>query len=388
MRAVGKAVFLVLQRAYAKNLFPRVKMFFLISLLMLTYSARSEETVDASLDALCLADSLTTSLGYAPDRTLAVGQRRFSQAELDQRLASVVNPAPIGPLNYDLEVPPGGNSIRFHALFRKIRMIGESSPAAKRQVKHLLEEYSHFADGSIRPEEVFNYFDAQVDALIGRMGEARRARILIENHRPPPAPSVQARVRVHRGSSMPQIEQNFDVLARKVAPTDSHKTTHYINEVDLAFSMRGIPDRRVGFDPDGRMRQVVADNGERVYSVGSKGALNFRGALSNQPGQRFYAVLYPKGFVQAYGADIRGARNNHTPSGRQFREQHAVNGKVFFVRAEQSTRDGQVHVYNGSGYENMVVNGEPTTQLEFMRRNAVGIVEFDANGNVLAYRWF
>lgn len=194
----------------------------------------------------------------------------------------------------------------------------------------------------------------------------------------PPSPPPQLN-RIRPGMSMLEVEAQFDALARRAsAPTDPVA----VHEVDAAIALRGIPD------------QYLIDNGEltsgprtprdRVYSVGYRGAVNFSGALSSRGGERFYAVLYPRGFVDRYGARAPAAR---TPGFAEFRDQFADHGLAFPVRSEAQRTSGQAHISTSNGWR-IEIDGQVVTLLEFMRDSALGVVEFDVRGNVIAIHPF
>ncbi len=201
-----------------------------------------------------------------------------------------------------------------------------------------------------------------------------------------------AAVRV--GRNMGEIEQEFDVLARKASDSGITKQKGtMIHEVDAAFAAPGgIIDRSVLVGSQG-IQVSNFSGGEKVFAVGHQGAVQFQGKLSTRGGERYYAILYPKGFVKAFGEDLRtvgvGGISGKTPPAATFAQEYAPRGHAFVVRAENSTRDqGQVHVQFGYQWDRMNINGETMSQTEFMRKQAIGIVEFDVDGKILQIRRF
>jgi hypothetical protein len=190
---------------------------------------------------------------------------------------------------------------------------------------------------------------------------------------------------------MSTIEGSFDVLARK---TNAESRELTVLEADSAFSTRGISDRWITVGENGKVNVSDRLRNEKVFAIGSQGAIGFKGKLSHTDGpQRYYAVLYPKGFVEKAGADLRIAgtagKSLDNPNATLFKSKYAPEGKVFSIRTEKSTRqNGQVHIQFGEEWDNMEINGVRQSQLDFMREHAVGIVEFDADGKVLSVRKF
>jgi hypothetical protein len=128
--------------------------------------------------------------------------------------------------------------------------------------------------------------------------------------------------------------------------------------------------------------------GEKWYHVGYRNALEYEGALATRGETRYYAVLYPDDFVDTFGRNI-GTHN--TPGSRA--GNHALQNefprqgdRVFTVRTEQGRN--QVHVGLGGNWDNMTVDGVNTSQADWMRRHAVGVVEFDSTGRIIAVRRF
>ncbi len=209
----------------------------------------------------------------------------------------------------------------------------------------------------------------------------------------PPMPDLSV---LKVGATMTEIEKDFDVLARKAAgPTE----VGAIHEVDMAFveSMRGLSDYRAQLTEKGPALTGGSASGEKVFSVGSKGALNFEGELSNLPGQRFYGVLFPKGFINRYGVDLRtagsGGASAKTPNDAEFAQHYIMDNdkrvdlpseKAFAVRAEKSTAEGQAHIHYAR--TNMVIHDSPTSQLAFFRAWVVGVLEFSPAGIVMFFR--
>jgi hypothetical protein len=199
------------------------------------------------------------------------------------------------------------------------------------------------------------------------------------------------------GVSMAEVEQHFEALARK-----SSNHIDSVHEVDMAFltEARGITDYRAGV-VQGQVGLTAGGDarGEKVFAVGHRQALGFQGALSNKGGERFYAVLFPLGFIKRYGADLRTAgsegKSAKTPNDQEFSAGEMMDNnkkvelgrdKAFAVRAEDATPQGQVHMHFARN--NMKIDGKKMTHIEFFRRFAIGVVEFDTNGIVRHFRLF
>lgn len=205
------------------------------------------------------------------------------------------------------------------------------------------------------------------------------------------------------GMAMADVERGYDVLARK----SSAPPPHAVAEVDLAFleDMRGIPDFRAMLEPANRPPSLTGGDGrnEKVFAIGHAQSLAFAGKLSNKGGERYYGVLYPKGWVDRYGVDLKTAgvsgKSAATPTDQDFASGEMIDGdqksgntkaiaipsdKAFAIRAEDATPQGQVHLHMAR--TNMEIHGKPMSQLDFFRASSVGVAEFDGTGKVIALR--
>lgn len=222
-----------------------------------------------------------------------------------------------------------------------------------------------------------------IQALTTRVSNLQNEVPVIRVRTRPPVASRELNIREF--STMNELESNFDVLARKAAaPTEEGSSV--IHEVDSAFIAQGISQNYLAISQTGDLAIRSSTLGEKVFSVGHEGALNFQGVLSNTQGRRYYGLIFDRGFVSQNGADLRGysgaAQNN--PNAQIFNERHSADGRVFTIRAENATREqGQVHIQNRGGYTRMEINGEVISQMDWMNRQVRGIVEFDVNGNIL-----
>ncbi|MCA9514766.1 MAG: hypothetical protein KC635_07490 [Myxococcales bacterium] len=217
------------------------------------------------------------------------------------------------------------------------------------------------------------------------------------------APKVDA---PKKKDAMSEVEKTYDVLARKSAPPPDDKNN--VSEVDLAFlsPMRGFPDVYASVDTSGKKLDLSKANEEKVFSVGSAGALGFKGELSDKAGARFYGVLMPKGWVAKYGEELRERvpkkggekdekRSARAPNGTElankgFRDDETDvtvgKDKAFGIRAEESTKEhGQVDVHRDRMVD-LTGSGEKMSQLEFFRQSSQGVVEFDDKGLIINLR--
>jgi len=208
-----------------------------------------------------------------------------------------------------------------------------------------------------------------------------------------------------KDEAMSELEKRFDVLARKSAPPPDDKNN--ISEVDLAFlsPMRGFPDIFASLDKDTKQVDVSKANEEKVFSIGSGGALGFKGELSDKAGARFYGVLMPKGWIAKYGEELRervtksdksgDKRSARAPNGKEMAQKrfddegHEITigeGKAFGIRAEESTKEhGQVDVHRDR-HVNLTGSGEQLSHLELFRKSSMGVVEFSDKGLVINRR--
>jgi len=210
----------------------------------------------------------------------------------------------------------------------------------------------------------------------------------------------------YTGIHMSEIESKYDVLARKSgAPEkDGELIPGAVHEVDLAFldGMRGIADYRVTLTEEEPVLGGGDGGGEKVYALGHTGAINFEGALSNRGGERLYGVLFPPGFMDRYGLDLRtkgiSGKSAQTPVDQDFAQGYMYDDKekthrveipstkAFAIRAEDNTPDGQAHIHFSRS--NMNIHGKKMSQLEFMRLFVIGVVEFNMQGFVINIKYF
>jgi hypothetical protein len=179
----------------------------------------------------------------------------------------------------------------------------------------------------------------------------------------------------HQVTTMNQLEGAVDVLARRASEEPG-----YVHEADLAFTgMKGILDRRVAVDSHGDVAVNETLINEKVYSVGYRGAVDFKGSLSNRGGERFYAVLYPKGFVDTYGRLI----SENTSRTRE-NESDGDGTKAFQVKIEKGRK--QIHLR--PSWRNIILGPNRMSHTSFFRENAIGVVEFDRSGKILRWEKF
>jgi|GEM_PF-1933857 len=211
----------------------------------------------------------------------------------------------------------------------------------------------------------------------------------------------------YTGIHMSEIESKYDVLARKSGAPEKEGALipGAVHEVDLAFldGMRGIPNYRVTLKEEEKPELGGGDGGgEKVYALGHTGAINFEGALSNRGGERLYGVLFPSGFMERYGLDLRtkgiSGKSAQTPVDQDFAQGYMYDDKekthrveipstkAFAIRAEDNTPDGQAHIHFSRS--NMNIHGEKMSQLEFMRLFVIGVVEFNMQGFVINIKYF
>lgn len=119
--------------------------------------------------------------------------------------------------------------------------------------------------------------------------------------------------------------------------------------------------------------------------------------MSNQGGERYYGILFPKGWIRKFSQDIRTANNGKTarePSEEDFRAGEYYDGeykiniesnKAFLVRAEESTEEeGQITLHFDRN--EILINGQSMTQ--FLRNSTLGVVEFAKDGTLIHKRMF
>lgn len=208
-----------------------------------------------------------------------------------------------------------------------------------------------------------------------------------------------------KGATIHDLMKCCDVWSRRSGAANDVSVVG-VHEVDGAFvsSVCGITEVRIVPVEGGGFKFIGGGGmGEKVFAFGCNGALNFRSDFKKNE-ERFYAILLPQGFTFHFGHDIRclgviGA-SAREPSFKEFRacsfldpaqgsKQTTVSvprNKVFFIRSEESTAEGQMTIH--FGFRQMKINGELISMVDFLRRHVLGVVEFDRSGAVLQYRLF
>lgn len=186
---------------------------------------------------------------------------------------------------------------------------------------------------------------------------------------------------------MEKLEERFDVLTRKRTPSRNKNGLH---EVDEAFFAKGIPEEKMIITKNHGLSIEKSSSGDRVFAIGHKGAIDFQGGYSVGAGERYYGVVYKKRFIKHYGDDLRIAgdagKSLHTPSATNFAQTSATKNKTFVIRSENSTRtQGQVHVQFKEGYDMMDIDGNLTTQKDWLNKHVQGVVEFDKDGKIIRF---
>ncbi|WP_433931336.1 hypothetical protein AB3662_44195 [Sorangium cellulosum] len=214
------------------------------------------------------------------------------------------------------------------------------------------------------------------------------------------------------GATMTDIKNNFDVLARRTGAANDTRVVG-VHEVDAAFikEVHGLSEVKIVPAKSDAGFELIGGGGvgEKVFAFGQEGALGFRENFQKRE-ERFYALILPKGFVSTLGFDVRtknsGGASAREPNFEEFRKHRmeenkqakdpAIDipgGKLFFIRAENSTAEGQVDFH--FSWRNMQINGERISQVDFVRRYVLAVVEFDDKGrtpglasSILCYQIF
>lgn len=220
-----------------------------------------------------------------------------------------------------------------------------------------------------------------------------RMRIETSGLDPPSGNDIRFLTQLRPGMHMSQVQSRFDILTRKAqAPVQG------LHEVDAAFVMDGIPSQAIQINSkrgELQFNRLAGQGGhDKVFAVDYRAALRFQGEHSNGPGQRMYALIYPDGFVEKFGADLRSSGSNgkaaDNPSAQEFARTHAPQGRIFSIRSEPNTPEGQVHVpLPGADqiWDRVEINGKPTSVFDFINEQALGVIEYDAQGNILSVQF-
>ncbi len=270
--------------------------------------------------------------------------------------------------------------------FERLNNMGGTGPEV---VAKNLDRFTRETTVNNRPaaQMVDNFLKSNLAKLEAEVAKTTSIKITTQKL-PATREAVDHSLTVRPGASMADIEKHFDTIARKAS---APKNTGDVHEVDTAFSSGGIATRHIHVSKNGHI-DVPGESGEKVFAVGHTGAINFMGKKSNEGGERYYALIYPKGFVRNYGADLNEA--NHittgTATGDKFKQIAQERGKVFVIRKEStnSTTGGQVHLHTSDEFKYLNVDGEVISQIGWMQKNAIGVVEFDHSGRVLMVRSF
>jgi hypothetical protein len=179
------------------------------------------------------------------------------------------------------------------------------------------------------------------------------------------------------GTRIADIEQNFDVIARKSGKPP--RLSIYEAEMARSRTQKGIPIERGTIPTRRRDVDVTLTKNppsEKAMAIGFQGATDFEGAATVGKGEseRIYAALFPRGLVRRWGVDLP---DQDAPSFKSFGEDvrdHAH--QLFVIRYETSTKqDGQVHLYDDWLFKDPEHPGTFVTQLEILRRCVVAVVE-------------
>lgn len=257
--------------------------------------------------------------------------------------------------------------------------------------------------------EVYNMVGARLLAL-----SIRKISPIVAQHEPlkDTGEFPRAAPTLTLGSSLVMdLERAYDVLSRRTGAVTDQSIIH-IHEVDLAFVQvfRGITEAYA--NPSETPGELVFGGGggvgEKVFAAEHGGSMGFRADVKKRE-ERFYGLIFPKGFVRQFGMDIRN-KADYDPKGREssklkgsVREpneaefsQHKMrelNGDpqieiplnvLFFVRAETSTPGGQVDIH--FSWRDMIINGKKLHHPDFFRQYVLGVVEFTKLGRIIRYQ--
>jgi hypothetical protein len=202
-----------------------------------------------------------------------------------------------------------------------------------------------------------------------------------------------------RALNLENLDAEFDLLTRQTLRA-RRGDSGFVLETDLAMQpeMMGFPDRMIQVT-DGKLDFLFSFAGEKVFAVGPEGALSFKRhqlrSFSTRDNAheiiKFFGVLMPKGFVKYHGFDSLQLKSRDVYSLSQaLREVPSGAGsgpeKIFMINHENSTRDrGQVHIPFSRRVK--LPSGEIMTLIEYMRRHALGVIEFDQAGRILRVQW-
>jgi len=256
--------------------------------------------------------------------------------------------------------------------------------------------------------EVHNLIGARLLAL-----ESRKKNPIVAQHEPLSMDEFpRAAPALTLGSSVVELERSYDVLSRRTGATKDQATIH-IHEVDLAFVQvfQGITEAYANPSGDTGDQLVFGGGGgvgEKVFAAEHGGSMGFRADVKKRE-ERFYGLIFPKGFVRQYGLDIR-KKSDYDPKGSassklkgsvrepneaEFSEHvmRELNGDpqieiplnvLFFVRAETSTPGGQVDIH--FSWRDMMINDRKMHHPDFFRQYVLGVVEFTKLGRIIRYQ--
>jgi hypothetical protein len=317
----------------------------------------------------------------AYDTATAAGGVRVPANDLDELIddREYGNPEDTDPDGYEalaqaLNDYPDGE--RVDALTNRIAVLQtQSSRESMRELRFYTNAYAA-ALGNSPPAHAITVVARHVNGQIG----SRRAQAIgyqpdeelqgILDEDLPPLPEI--------GAAIEDVEQDFDVLARKSARPPKGA----IFETDMAQlpTQKGIPIDRARVDVDDQMPTATVNDApptEKVMAIGFQGAIDFEGELSaGKPTPiRVYGALFPKGLISKWGVDMK---DQNSPNLKTFK-QHSNGGdknKLFSIRYEKSTaKTGQVHLHDDWLVEESA--GIFHSQLEIMRQRVIGVVEVE-----------
>lgn len=210
----------------------------------------------------------------------------------------------------------------------------------------------------------WSFFSSQKIVIDSRLSDQQQDRVVFNQV-------------VSRGAHVSVIEEEFDVIVRKVSsPLDDAQ----LNEVDVALALLRVPNRRATLSRRGRIQFTDEIGAEKVFAVGFSGAKGFQGRHANQSSLvRYYAIVLPKGFLDKYAYELK-----MNPMRDYVLNRNIDEGKVFYLRRESSTQDrGQLHVQMGREWANAVFQGRILKQNQIIDFHLLAVLELSEQGEVI-----
>lgn len=197
-------------------------------------------------------------------------------------------------------------------------------------------------------------------------------------------PDFGLEISARKGSTLQNLRRDFDILSRITIdnPPD------LVSEIDAAFldESRGVPEALFR-NQDGRLIAEPSLSSEKVYALEPEKVLEFRrqdfSKLSDSQQKRYYSIILPKGFVDAFSS-FKDPRHGRVFHSTDVWANDPLSSNKVFLKAVERDRE-QIHV---KFLWTFVLEGQSVTALDFLRMHVLGIVEWNSEFEIKQVKIF